>query len=168
MRETLDQLSLEKRLAETRSIPPGIPALREFIENLRKDLPPLLSVQEYCRVRNCCPAKAYLDFKAHRGLALKDGRSTKVVRDVALQLIAELPPWVPEKERAPQDRPYERSMGLIKGGTNLSDPAKPIPAACAPAAQPECDADAKSTPAPDRPRSRGRPRKASRSKVVSR
>jgi hypothetical protein len=110
MRETLDQ----------RTVSPGAP----FIEKLREVYPPLLTVAQYCEIRNCCPARAYQDFKTRPGLAVKDGR--RVLRDVALQLIAELPSWVPEKERAAHNRPYERSLGRIKAGTNLS--AKPLPA----------------------------------------
>jgi hypothetical protein len=129
MRETLHQ----QRLAETRSVPPDVAIVPpvassgEWIGNLRKIYPPLLTVAQYCRLRNCCPASAYNDFKKYPGLALKDGRATKVVRDVAFELLGNLRPWVPEKERAPQNRPWERSLGRIKAGTNHSDPMKPAP-----------------------------------------
>jgi hypothetical protein len=97
MRKILDQ----KHLAETLSVPPPMPvaAIDGWIENLRTIYPPLLTISQYCAIKNCCPAAAYIEFKRHRGLALKSGRSTRVVRDVALELLARLPPWLPEKER---------------------------------------------------------------------
>jgi hypothetical protein len=126
MREILDQILREKPLAETPSVPPDAPIVPPiassggWIKSLRKTYPPLLTVAQYCQIRNCCPASAYNDFKKYPRLALKDGRATKVVRDVALELLGNLPPWVPEKERAPQNRPYERSTAPSAGGNGAA------------------------------------------------
>src|SRR6516162_1123737 len=78
-----------------------------------KSTPRLLTVAQYCQIRNCSQASAYNEFKRHFGLAIKDRRSTRVVRDVAFELLAGLPPWVPENERAcEKDKPYQRSQRL--------------------------------------------------------
>lgn len=69
------------------------------VEELRKSLPALLTVKEYCDLTRRCLASAYTDFKTVPGLAWKQGRSTRVDRDVALQLIANMHPWTPENER---------------------------------------------------------------------
>jgi hypothetical protein len=124
MRETLDQ---QKRLAETSSVPPDAPSVPPvasgWIESLRKIYPPLLTVSEYCRLRNRCPASAYNDFRKHPGLAVKDGRATRVVTSVALDLIGALPAWVPEQDRvAEKDRPYERSRSRTETASGSSDP----------------------------------------------
>jgi len=139
MRETLNQILREKRLAETPSVPPEapmVPAVAStggWIESLRKIYPPLLTVAQYCQIRNCCPASAYNDFKKYRGLALKDGRATRVVRDVALELLGCLALWIPEKERIDEkDRPYQRSRGLAPA---VSDTEKLIPPAAVPVAR---------------------------------
>jgi hypothetical protein len=78
--------------------------MRDIIEKLRETLPPLLTIEQYCHTRNCCQAAAYNDFKKHPGLAVKDGRSTRVVRNIALDLIANLPLWVPERDRDPGEK----------------------------------------------------------------
>jgi hypothetical protein len=74
--------------------------MRSTIENLRKILPPFLTVRQYCAVKNCCEATAYNHLRARPGLGVKDGYSTKIVRDVMLDQMAHMPPWVPAKDRA--------------------------------------------------------------------
>ena len=58
--------------------------VRDWIEKLRETLPPLLKLKQYCHVRNRCLASAYNDLKRVPGLGVKDGRSTRIVRDVML------------------------------------------------------------------------------------
>jgi hypothetical protein len=130
MRETHNQISLEKRLAETHSAPPRapIPAIRKSIEKLREVLPPLLKVAQYCEIRNCCVAKAYEDFKAHPELAVKDGGATRVVRDVALDIIGSLRPWLPEKDRIiEKDKPFARSRHRTWPANGTANAVKPTP-----------------------------------------
>jgi hypothetical protein len=130
MRETLNQISLEKHLAETHSTPPRapIPAFREFFEKLREVYPPLLTVAQYCEIRNCCQARAYQDFKVHPGLAVKDGRATRVWRDVAMDIIGALPPWIPERDRtAEKDKPYAQSRRRTEPADGIANAVKPIP-----------------------------------------
>ena len=73
--------------------------MRDFIEKLRETLPPLLKLKQYCHVRNRCLASAYNDLKRVPGLGVKDGRSTRIVRDVMLDDMARMPEWIPEKDR---------------------------------------------------------------------
>src|SRR5215472_11164797 len=68
-------------------------AMRETIRRLRATLPPLLKIQQYCRVMNRCTASAYSDLRAKPGLAVKVGGSTRVLRDRMLDEIARLPAW---------------------------------------------------------------------------
>jgi hypothetical protein len=110
----------------------GVVASTAWIESLRTIYPPLLSVAQYCQIRNCCPASAYNDFKKHPGLALKDGRNTRIVRDIAIDIIANLPPWSPECDRGAEGyRPYAKSRP--RTATGLATAAKPSPPAAAPA-----------------------------------
>jgi hypothetical protein len=82
--------------------------MRDLIERLRASLPFLLKIKEYCRIKNCCVATAYNDLKRVPGLAVKDGRNTRIVRDVMLDEMARLPLWVPEKDRLKTPSPLVR------------------------------------------------------------
>jgi hypothetical protein len=73
--------------------------VREWIEKLREELPALLKLKQYCHVRNRCLASAYNDLRRVPGLGVKDGRSTRIVRDVMLDDMARMPEWIPEKDR---------------------------------------------------------------------
>jgi len=73
--------------------------VRDTIERLKEILPPLLTVQQYCRVMNRCQASAYSDLRNIPGLAVKVGGSTRIVRDVMLDEMARLPEWIPQKDR---------------------------------------------------------------------
>jgi hypothetical protein len=75
--------------------------MRTTVEKLRKILPPLLTVRQYCAVKNCCEATAYNHLRTTPGLGVKDGYSTKIVRDVMLDQMAHMPPWIPQKDRPP-------------------------------------------------------------------
>jgi hypothetical protein len=144
-------------------------AINKLIKYIRKKYPPLLTVAQYCEIRNCCQAKAYEEFKKYRGLAVKDGRSTRVnleftidiianlpewvpekERDeVALDIIANLPPWVPEKERVDEkEKPYERSRRRAETVSSPSDAVKPLPAPSAPAVKPRRERRKRVTAAP--------------------
>jgi len=79
--------------------------MRDTIEKLRATLPPLLTIAQYCHTMNRCAASAYNDFKKHPGLAVKNGGSTRVVRDVMLdEVMAHLQMWVPERDRDPAEK----------------------------------------------------------------
>jgi hypothetical protein len=77
------------------------------LEKLRKSLPELLTIEEYCELRARSRPSAYNDIKRISGLAVKIGaygQHTRIVRDVALEEMAraETPqPWLPQKDRAP-------------------------------------------------------------------
>ena len=71
----------------------------DTIKRLRETLPPLLTVQQYCRVLNRCQASAYGDLRNIPGLAVKVGGSTRIVRDVMLAEMERLPKWIPQKDR---------------------------------------------------------------------
>jgi hypothetical protein len=73
--------------------------MQDTIRQLRATLPPLLKIQQYCRVMNRCMASAYSDLRTKRGLAVKVGGSTRILRDRMLDEIARLPAWVPQKDR---------------------------------------------------------------------
>jgi hypothetical protein len=75
------------------------PMRDDIIKRLREILPPLLTVQQYCRVMNRCQASAYSDLRNIPGLAVKVGGSTRIVRDVMLDAMARLPEWIPQKDR---------------------------------------------------------------------
>jgi hypothetical protein len=113
------------------------PVIRATIERLRGELPPLLTIRQYCHLRNRCQALAYRDLQQHPGLAVKDGRAVRIIRDVALDLIAGLPVWVPEKDRvAEADRPYARSRPRTGPTNGTADAAKPAPAAASVVSKP--------------------------------
>jgi hypothetical protein len=73
--------------------------MRGTIKKLRETLPPLLTIQQYCRVMNRCQASAYNDLREKPGLGVKVGGSTRIVRDFMLDEMARLPGWVPQKDR---------------------------------------------------------------------
>jgi hypothetical protein len=73
--------------------------MRDTIKRLRETLPPLLTIQQYCRVMNRCQALAYRDLHNKPGLGVKVGGSTRIVRDFMLDEMARLPEWVPQKDR---------------------------------------------------------------------
>jgi hypothetical protein len=79
--------------------------VRDWIEKLRETLPPLLKLKQYCHVRNRCLASAYNDLKRVPGLGVKDGRSTRIVRDIMLDDMARMPEWIPEKDRLQNPSP---------------------------------------------------------------
>ena len=76
--------------------------MRDTVEKLRKILPPLLTLRQYCAVKNCCQATAYNHLRTKPGLGVKDGYSTRFIRDVMLDEMEHLPAWIPQKNRAPQ------------------------------------------------------------------
>jgi hypothetical protein len=47
--------------------------IKRTIERLREILPPLLTLEQYCRVRSCGEASAYNDLKNKPGIAVKCG-----------------------------------------------------------------------------------------------
>jgi hypothetical protein len=73
--------------------------MRDTIKKLRRTLPPLLTIQQYCRVMNRCQASAYNDLREKPGLGVKVGGSTRIVRDFMLDEMARLPGWIPQKDR---------------------------------------------------------------------
>jgi hypothetical protein len=73
--------------------------MRDTIKKLRGTLPPLLTIQQYCRVMNRCQASAYNDLRGKPGLGVKVGGSTRIVRDFMLDEMARLPGWIPQKDR---------------------------------------------------------------------
>jgi len=73
--------------------------MRDAIKKLRGTLPPLLTIQQYCRVMNRCQASAYNDLREKPGLGVKVGGSTRIVRDFMLDEMAGLPQWIPQKDR---------------------------------------------------------------------
>jgi hypothetical protein len=73
--------------------------MRDTIKKLSEILPPLLTVQQYCRVMNRCVASAYNDLREKPGLGVKVGGSTRIVRDFMLDEMARLPGWIPQKDR---------------------------------------------------------------------
>jgi hypothetical protein len=73
--------------------------MRNTIKRLKETLPPLLTVQEYCRLMSRCQASAYHDLKNKPGIAVKVGGSTRFVTDAVLDEMLRLPAWVPQKDR---------------------------------------------------------------------
>ena len=78
------------------------------IKRLRETLPPLLTVQQYCRLLSVCEAIAYRDLKTKPGIAVKIGGSTRFVTDAVLAEMLRLPEWVPQKDRAPKAKTVAR------------------------------------------------------------
>jgi len=76
--------------------------MRDTIKKLRETLPPLLTIQQYCRVMNRCQASAYTDLREKPGLGVKVGGSTRIVRDFMLDEMTRLPAWIPQKDRVPK------------------------------------------------------------------
>jgi hypothetical protein len=76
--------------------------MRPTIAKLRKTLPAFLTLEEYCALRNRCRASAFNDMRRVRGLGVKIGPHTRIVRDVALDEMARAQaplPWLPQKDR---------------------------------------------------------------------
>lgn len=67
----------------------------ETIERLRKALPPLLTLPQYCKLKSCSRASAYQDLNNIPGIAVKDGGSLRFVTDAVLDEMARLPDWTP-------------------------------------------------------------------------
>jgi hypothetical protein len=76
--------------------------MRNTIRRLKRSLPPLLTVHEYCRLMSRCQASAYHDLRNKPGIAVKVGGSTRFITDVVLDEMARLPAWIPQKNRAPK------------------------------------------------------------------
>ena len=76
--------------------------MRVTIKKLREILPPLLTIQQYCRVMNRCQALAYRDLHNKPGLGVKVDGSTRIWRDFMLDEMARLPEWIPQKDRVPR------------------------------------------------------------------
>ena len=76
--------------------------MRDVTEKLRKILPPLLTIRQYCAVKNCCQATCYNHLRDRPGLGIKDGHRTKILRDVMLDQMAHMPAWIPQKDRVPK------------------------------------------------------------------
>lgn len=71
--------------------------LRELKADLKTQLPALMTISEYCAVMQRGRAAAYKDLKQIPGLAVKLGKSTRILRDVMLAEMINL--WVPEEDR---------------------------------------------------------------------
>jgi hypothetical protein len=77
------------------------------IDKLRESLPELLTLEEYCALRERSRASAFNDMRRVAGLAVKigpRGQHTRIKRDVALDEMAKAQtpqPWVPLKDPAP-------------------------------------------------------------------
>jgi len=82
--------------------------MRDTVEKLRKTLPPLLTVKQYCRLMNRCEASAYHDLRNKPGIAVKVGGSTRFVTDAVLEEMLRLPAWIPQKNRARAKPPRSR------------------------------------------------------------
>jgi hypothetical protein len=107
-----------------------MPDIRDTIERLRETEPPLLTVARYQFLMGRCQAAACVDFKRHPNLAIKSGRRTLVVRDVALDLMGRLPAWTPERDRVDEkDKPYAQSRHRARTANGIADAVKPPPAA---------------------------------------
>jgi hypothetical protein len=105
--------------------------MRDTIKRLRKALPPLLTIQQYCRVMNRCQASAYNDLREKPGLGVKVGGSTRIVRDFMLAEMARLPGWIPQKDRVstpgakvttPSTRPRRQHNKQIAAPRRERDP----------------------------------------------
>src|SRR5262249_45159929 len=91
--------------------------MRDFIERLRATLPFLLKIKQYCHIKNCCQATAYNDLKRVPGLAVKVGRSTRIVRDAMLDDMARLAQGIPKKDRFKNPSPFV--------GEEINPPSQP-------------------------------------------
>jgi hypothetical protein len=107
--------------------------MRDTIEKLRETLPPLLTIKQYCHLRNRCQASAYGDLKRYRGLGVKDGRATRIIRDIALDIIASLPLWTPEKERGDDKKPISAAIPAATVSKPHRDPPKRVSVEATPA-----------------------------------
>ena len=90
-------------------------AMFDTIEKLRKTLPERLPIAEYCRVTGRGQASAYNDLHAIPDLGVKVGERTFFLRDIMLREMkkrldemANPPPWVPQKDRAPRVKAVPR------------------------------------------------------------
>jgi hypothetical protein len=111
--------------------------LPDWVEKLRETLDPLLSLKTWAKVRGRCIASVYNEIHRHPEIALKDGGSTKIIRDRALPLLAALPAWTPECERADgDDKPYARSRPRPGPVNCIADAAKPTPTSAPVVSQP--------------------------------
>lgn len=96
------------------------------IERYRAELPDLLSIAEYCRVRKRCRSSAFNDLRRKPGLGVKvDGR-TYVRRDVMLEHMAKPEPWVPMEDRATRPKTAAakkstRARGAKQGAAPRTD-----------------------------------------------
>jgi len=121
--------------------------LPDWLEDLKRTLDPLMSPQTWAKVRGRCIASVYNEMNRHPEIALKDGPSTKIIRDRALPLLAALPAWSPERDRGAEGyRPYAKSR--LRTATGLATAAKPSPPAAAPAAKPRRERPHRVTAAP--------------------
>src|SRR5215831_752950 len=76
--------------------------MRPTISKLRKTLPALLTIEQYCELTGRCRASAFKDMRLISGLGVKLGAQTRIVRDVMLDEMAreQAPqPWIPLKDR---------------------------------------------------------------------
>ena len=73
--------------------------LHDTIKKLRKTLPPLLTIKQYCILMHRSQASAYNDLRNKPGLAVKVGISTRFVTDAVLDEMLRLPAWIPQKDR---------------------------------------------------------------------
>ena len=97
--------------------------MHDTIKKLRATLPPLLTLRQYCAVRNCCEASAYRDLRAKPGLGVKVGYSTRIVRDVMLDEMARLPAWTPLKDRKKPRRDKQRAAPRRRRDLEVRDEA---------------------------------------------
>jgi hypothetical protein len=77
---------------------------KDSIAQLRKTLPELITLLEYCELRGRSRPSAFNDLRRNRGLGVKCGQKLFFVREAVLELMErdlEPVPWIPLKDRAP-------------------------------------------------------------------
>jgi hypothetical protein len=79
--------------------------LRDAIEELRKQLPPFLTIKQARQTKGVCQATIYNDIKRRPDLAIKFGRSTRIVRDVLLDDIVERNSMPPSEAQRAEIQP---------------------------------------------------------------
>jgi hypothetical protein len=77
---------------------------KDTIERLRKSLPPLLTIGQYCKLMHRCEGSAYNDLRKKPRLAVKVGRGTRFLTDAVLDELARAPMWRSQKDRTPKTK----------------------------------------------------------------
>ena len=74
--------------------------MHDDIEQLRRSLPELIPVRQYCEISHRSMTSAYGDLRRIPDLGIKVGAFTRIKRDVMLREMAKpAEPWVPVKDR---------------------------------------------------------------------